>query len=526
MGKTTLAFSAISLLACSSAYSFSLYAYGTLVTEPFVETKKEGYYRQGEYATLSSADHAEIPAKIPSISSFGPTKKVLPSTGEVYLTVIPVDFEDYAFEEGYQEAIQAAFFGSSSSNQYVSLTEYYDKASYHRLHVQGEVVGQPFRSSESYAVLKGKNNASQTKAALSRIYAEAVRWYNALGTGRTLTANDGVFFVYSAPYSGMDGGSGSRSSMMWAFAVNDPAPIGWASYHMMHRSKTGQVDAHTYIHEFGHLLGLKDYYDVNSYSDLSPCSPLGRMDMMDCSLGEHNAFSKMILDWTRPYIPTKECVITLRPSSGNPDCILLPLETYNGTPYDEYLLLEFYTPTYLNYADATLRAEKDMSLFSKPGIKAYHVDGRLALYESRGKTPVSLLSSSVTIGGNSLDLYCDNSGSVNAGIASSSRGFLIQLLDASSSSYRLVENYIASDHKEDLKVGEKVAHLRDSLFGVGQGIGASTADASFHKAERLRYGFKVVSLTSTDATLSVFPLGYHLVDGEEPGNLDTLGTVV
>ena len=495
----------LSLLSCSAKAVYRPYSYGELAQPITKKEIKENYERMGTYSSLKSSDYEEITPSLPSLYRYGSVRKVLPSVGEQRLTVIPVDFDDYPFVEDYHQRIEAAFFDDSASNQYVSLAEYYDKASYHRLHVVGEVVEGAFRCKETYATLKTKNNAAQTKSALTKIHADALAWYNQ-NHDVALTNDDAVFFVYSAPYSGMQDGSSSRSSMMWAFAVNDPAPIGWASYYMMHPSDTGFVDAHTYIHEFGHLLGLKDYYDVNSYSELSPCSPLGRMDMMDCSLGEHNAFSKMMLDWAHPYVPLDKCTITLRPSSGNEDCLLLPLQGFNGTPYDEYLLLEFYTPTYLNYADATMRAEVEMSLFKKPGIKAYHVDGRLGLYEARGKNPVAPLSENVALGGQSLDLYCENSGTVSGGYASSNRGFLVQLLDASSYNGKLVENYIASDHIEDRPIGGKTAHLRDSLFQVGQGIGVSYPGLSLHTGRYLGFGFIVEKITATYATLSVFPL--------------------
>ena len=496
------------LCSCSS-FHYVPYAFGSINETPFAEKTYENYYRQGEYNKLSSADKGEFDPEISTIYSFGSKRHVVPSTGKPYLTVIAVDFEDVdlsSISQNYLAQIEEAFFGESSFNQFVSVAEYYDKSSYHRLQLQGEVAKDVFRSNESYATLKTKNNASQTKSALTRLYASAIEWYNAKNYGRTLSSGDPIYFIYLAPYSGMESGTSSRSSMMWAFTINDPAPICWSSYYMMHPRDNGAVDAHTYIHEFGHMLGLKDYYDQNSYSDLSPCSPLGRMDMMDCSLGEHNAFSKMTLDWMRPYIPTGECEITLRPSSGNDDAILLPLTTYNGTPYDEYLLLEYYTPSYLNYADATLRAEKDMSLMGKAGIKAYHVDGRLGIYDDRGKTPVGVLNGDSTIGNKSVDLYCDNSGSVSAGTATSSKGFLAQLLDASSGSFALCENYIASDHTEDYPIGDKVAHLRDCLFQKGQGIDLETKAQNTHKGECLAYGFKVREITASYAKISVFPL--------------------
>ena len=53
----------------------------------------------------------------------------------------------------------------------------------------------------------------------------------------------------------------------------------------------GKVDAHTYIHEMGHMLGLPDYYDYSFKS-----SPTGMYDMQDNNVGDHNPFSKMHLE--------------------------------------------------------------------------------------------------------------------------------------------------------------------------------------------------------------------------------------
>ncbi len=273
---------------------------------------------------------------------------------------------------------------------------------------------------------------------------------------------------------------------------------------MMHPREDGTVDAHTYIHEFGHMLGLSDYYDPSSDSESPISSPLGRMDMMDCSLGEHNAFSKMALGWTRPYVPSGETTIRLRPYSGNGDCILLPLTDYNGTPFDEYLLLEYYTPSYLNRADAKLRSDPAMSLMKESGLRAYHVDGRLGLFQSRGGERSAILSPSVAVGGNSLDFAFDNSGiAVGRYVTAKKGGFLIQCLDASSSSGKLLERYVASDHTEDIKSGGATLHLRDSLFREGRGIDSSFTDLSFHSGQKLSYGFVVKEITATYAEIQI-----------------------
>lgn len=496
------------LSACSAKFRFSSYVFPALETEQFTRIEGENQYRLGYYPSIRTS-RGLIRSRLSDLYSLGNKRYVVPSCGTPYLTVIPVDFSDYPMENCGPDAIEQireAFFGDSAFNQFFSLAEYYDRASMHRLQVQGEVTPKAFRSSETYAVLKTKNNASQTKAALLRIHEEAVAWYNEQGYERTLDEHDPIYFVYSAPYSGMEDGSSSRSSMMWAFTINEPAPICWSSFYMAHPTAEGMMDAHTFIHEFGHMLGLKDYYDQNSYSDLSACSPMGRMDMMDCSLGEHNPFSKMLLDWARPYIPTGECTITLKPFTGNGDCLLLPIGSFNETPFDEYLLVEYYVPGYLNSADATLRPDPMMSLPKNSGVRVYHVDGRLGLFNDRAKAPVAYLTEDVDIGGNNIDLYCDNSGYVRQGYATSQRGFLVQSLQAGKSG-RLIENYIAADHDEDIAVGGKVARLRDSLFDKGQGIDASFTHLDPHKADaKLTFGFEITELSLTYATLRCFPL--------------------
>ena len=67
-----------------------------------------------------------------------------------------------------------------------------------------------------------------------------------------------------------------------------------------------KLDTHTYIHETGHFLGLNDYY-----SDTPTYSPIGKHDMMDANVGDHNSYSKMLLGWTKPYLVTGNGTIDL-----------------------------------------------------------------------------------------------------------------------------------------------------------------------------------------------------------------------
>ncbi|MFA6662467.1 MAG: hypothetical protein WCS56_05495, partial [Bacilli bacterium] len=71
----------------------------------------------------------------------------------------------------------------------------------------------------------------------------------------------------------------------------------------------GIVDAHTFIHETGHLLGAEDYYNYRGTSQ-----PLGGLDMMDYNIGDHNLWTKMEYGWVDPIVVTGNAKVTIKTS--------------------------------------------------------------------------------------------------------------------------------------------------------------------------------------------------------------------
>ena len=263
---------------------------------------------------------------------------------------------------------------------------------------------------------------------------------------------------------------------------------------MLHIS-SNRVDAHTYIHETGHLLGLEDYYDSSSPDLYSRIAPLGRMDMMDCSLGDMNCFSKMLLGWERPFIPTEDCEITLHQSSGNNECILLS-PSWNSTLFDQYLLLEFYAPTGLNRVDATLRSDPSMRLFQKPGIKAYIVRSNLRLYNGNVPTNEYLTPNNY----NGQRLYM---GRLNNSMTEP----LIQMIDKYSGSAALPSYLIASDREEYVLYLQNgtagTMHLSEALFYEGEGIGPDKFTDLKLNGKALGCSFEVSALSASFAKVKI-----------------------
>ena len=66
----------------------------------------------------------------------------------------------------------------------------------------------------------------------------------------------------------------------------------WASYEFMNDSGTNRIDAHTYIHETGHLLGSDDFYSNEDYD------PVGDLEMQSYNVGDMGAFSKFQFGWS------------------------------------------------------------------------------------------------------------------------------------------------------------------------------------------------------------------------------------
>ncbi|MFA6830246.1 MAG: hypothetical protein WCR67_06060 [Bacilli bacterium] len=133
-------------------------------------------------------------------------------------------------------------------------------------------------------------------------------------------------------------------------------------------------ESFTSIHEQGHIFGLEDYYD---YSYLT--SPLGRADMQDETIFDWNSFSKMVTGWITPYVidgKKDTTTLTINPASLSGDCILIPSpDSWNGSAYDEYILLELFTRCGNN--DDFWDDYCQFRTLGFGGIRMYHVDARL-----------------------------------------------------------------------------------------------------------------------------------------------------
>lgn len=429
----------------------------------------------------------------------GETRFRLPSVGEQKILVIPVDFDDSPGNPSGPLALSQAFFGQTGEGHYPSVAAYYDASSYHRFHLSGAVAPSYFRSPYSVSELDAVRTTKKKTAILQNLYETAIAWYDATypecpstefassdGKGRSFVP---VYFVYDAPFTQKEDGSLDLTRMLSAMSLSDPAPIFWSPLSLC-LGDGGELNPRLLVHGVGHLLGLPDLHDPKSPGGLS--SPLGDTDPMGSGFGDHNPWSKFLLGWIRPRIITGNATLSLRPFADSGDAVLLG-RNWNGSLYDEYLLLVYGTPGGLAYVDANV----DGGALNGYGLLAYVVDSRLGVYSSATGERLSYLTPSTDLTGKTVDFFASNTGGIQNGDSITGQ-FLVQLLDASSGSQNLTPHFVAQ--------GKASEGGRDVYFHVGMGMNDDAfEDFTFHSGESLGYAFKVESVSLTQARFRIRP---------------------
>ena len=346
-----------------------------------------------------------------------------PSVGNPRLLVIPIWFTDsnhciHANHlEDVREDIQTAYFGTEEETGWQSVKTYYHRMSQGRCEIDG-VVSDWYETGESMSVYGSDSQTTEN------LLVTATDWYfnqpDSEPRSYFDTDNDGfldgVMLIYAAPdlvsaYNDWDSNNDGRENF-WAYTSwsmsqpnkENPTPNAffWASYDFMYDTSTANirtglyfygggdasncnVDAHTFIHEMGHMFGLPDYYDYSKQYN-----PAGGFSMQDNNVGGHDPYSALALGWADPYVPEESCTLTIRPfQNGGRDLVLLQPYGFNvdGSPFDEYILLELYTPTGLNQFDCEHTYREYSGLAQGPmatGIRIWHVDARLVKINDRG----------------------------------------------------------------------------------------------------------------------------------------------
>lgn len=402
-------------------------------------------YKNNDYSSngrFVPADKVDLELNYNDLSgTLSNNKSVMPSLGDANLLVIPVHLpggNEYKTDK-VKSDIEKVFFGDKddSSLGFKSVKQYYSEASYGKFNLSGTVTDW---FDATTLVSDVKDITSGTEGTIvNKILRGAVDW---AGSSQGINLKDfdnnedgnidGVYLVYDhldwttenyiQHESNPQFDSSTLNQAFWNFTYWDfyseskndkPSTSGfsWSSFDMMYtsyceRNKNDtpdlsdlskiKLDSHTFIHEFGHLLGLEDYY---SSSD-SSYHPAGESTMMDQNIGDLDSYSKMLLGWVTPYVVygTSEITITnVSKNSGN-SVIVIPSNyaeisqsvedaikgnridkfRYTFNPFSEYLMIDLYTPDGNNEQDTYGPYVFDRSaMANKVGVRIYHIDSRI-----------------------------------------------------------------------------------------------------------------------------------------------------
>jgi len=295
------------------------------------------------------------------------TTNILKSKGTLKIFALLISFPDYPATES-RDAIAAKIFGNGAGEwPYESLHNYYWRSSYNMLDLQGGVLGwyQP-----SYT----RASMPQTLAAREGLIKEALSYFDSQGYDFSQYDNDGngaidyFIVIWTGPNNGW-------ANFWWGYQTSfsdsnfrlDDKRFYQTRYSWQWESNPypGTFRPYVVIHETGHALGLPDYYDYDA--TVGPRGGLGGLDMMDANQGDHNCFSKMLLDWMTPQVLNVGTrLYELSASAISQDALIVMPEFSSSSPFDEFFM-----------AQNRFRLENDYYL-PGDGILIWHVDARLS----------------------------------------------------------------------------------------------------------------------------------------------------
>ena len=328
------------------------------------------------------------------------TQEGLPSLGNPKMLVIPINLRTKNATTTILKDVQTAFCGTSAETGWESVESYYKKSSYGKLDLDCDVMQSWFTPKYSASYYNAYYDEYTGANGSTLILREALAYYESkLDLTEYDYDKDGyidsVWLIYNCAVD-----YESDDSIYWAFMnweYDDRKYDGVKAYNYAfagtdfmyeeldpHASKPIKVNAHTYIHETGHLMGLDDYYDYDE--ETGPSGGTYCADMMDDSIGDHGVISKMLLGWVTPTIVTGSGVGEYTLSSFTKTGEFLLISDHEITSiYDEYFLVEFYTNEGLNENDRPILND---GYEVAEGIRIMHVDARI-YYNKEGKVDVN-----------------------------------------------------------------------------------------------------------------------------------------
>ncbi len=352
------------------------------------QLRKDGRLKEALARVEEIGDHEVAPALVeraqaklktglgklaPSVFPGGQTVN-LPSTGNNKILVFLMDFPDFqASTASTLVTFSNVFNGSGNAwnpHPYESLRNYYRRSSYNTLDLTADIYGwHRMGHNRSWYGNDEKKTPYLMSEEVISAYDSTIDYsqYDNNGDGRV----DNYVLVWA-------GQNVAWTSVWWAFNYRVGAyenktikrdNVEFSNYTWMPEfwRSAGRFSAQVLMHETGHALGLPDYYDYDDSK--GPRGGVGGQEMMQDNEGDHNAFSKWLLDWlvlTPVRADYKQ--IALMSVSENNEAFAINVRNnrdgYQGVGWNEFYIVEY-----------RRKVNNDKNI-TEAGVGIWHVDAQ------------------------------------------------------------------------------------------------------------------------------------------------------
>lgn len=273
---------------------------------------------------------------------------------------------------------------SDPDNSFYSLSQYFDTASYGKFTITSYITDW---------FIMDENFSDMETIAVDKTYGDkVVRWikqtYPDLDWSRFDQDGDGYIDslvlinagnLHSDGYSVQSyGGACQRTESYcadYSGTQDDPLSNCYVSINWNYFSS---ANANVLIHEYSHLMGLIDYYDVTYAGG----NAVGGYDMQSANVGDWNSYSKLAVGWMDPQIVTglasgESVELTIGSSALTDDVIVIPAAgtDYDG-PFGEYIMIDLFSDDGVNTYDAA-----EWGLSGVSGVRISHVDANMETWQ-------------------------------------------------------------------------------------------------------------------------------------------------
>lgn len=453
-----------------------------------------------------------------------------PTRGDVNIIVVPVEFKDLTkFTSNDLNTMNVAFNGDKEDNSnsyWESVKSFYYKSSFGKLNLNfvftdiftpslTSTLFKKYEDTNSYSDGTGTFKLITSIYKTATINNKAINWdnYDVDNDGSV----DGIWLIYNEKDS--QEGQDYWPYVYWYNYSDDYydfdenltliSNYGNCAMSFMYEDSDDGYDAHTLIHETGHLLGFDDYYTYDTDNQgYNLNDPQGGYDMQNLNIGDQGSYTKTIADWISPIVVTGDTTITINSYSTTGDAIIIPANqsNFNQSGFNEYILLELYTPEGLYERDAKNIYPGRPTYYQNTGVRMFYIDSRIANVKtnSRGnvtgltyinKNTSSLTYPSVVAHSNSYAT------SYAYEVEKKTNEFLYSMI-AKGVNHNLYNYKAAYDEDTDEAIESYMFYKGDS-FRLNNYSKLFRSNKYFHDGSSVNFSITIDDISSKQATISV-----------------------